>query len=122
MKKYLSVLMLVSAIVLSACSTNDSFDSILAKSNQSEIGQDYAVGTGSGCIVPLDSTCVRKKVQTRAYNDNDVSEELSQLDEVLYTYKLQEIHQTYNFLVPLAKVKSFHLQHLMKKMKVYSFI
>lgn len=82
MKKYLSVLMLVSAIVLSACSTNDSFDSILAKSNQSEIGQDYAVGTGSGCIVPLDSTCVRKKVQTRAYNDNDVSEELSQLDEV----------------------------------------
>lgn len=40
----------------------------------------------------------------------------------LYTYKLQEIHQTYNFLVPLAKVKSFHLQHLMKKMKVYSFI
>jgi len=39
MKKYLSVLMLVSAIVLSACSTNDSFDSILAKSNQSEIGK-----------------------------------------------------------------------------------
>lgn len=122
MKKYLSVLMLVSAIVLSACSTNDSFDSILAKSNQSEIRQDYAVGTGSGCIVPLDSTCVRKKVQTRAYNDNDVSEELSQLDEVPIYLQVAGNNQTYNFLVPLAKVKSFHLQHLMKKMKVYSFI
>jgi len=84
MKKYLSILMLLSAIVLVACSTDDSFDSFWAKSNQTEIGQKDSVGISPESIVPLDSTFARKKVQTRAYvdEDNNVSEELRQLEEI----------------------------------------